>query len=83
MSYRTLDKLFEEEVLMVLERRDEDKKKARIDIQDKYVSINDYIFKTSFDELQSSYNVIQQQEKNNEIVKQNQAEQGQVLKENE
>jgi hypothetical protein len=52
------------------------------DIQDKYVSINDYILKTSFDELQSSYNVIQQQEKNNEIVKQNQAEQGQVLQEN-
>ena len=48
------------------------------DIQDKYVSINDYILKTRFDELQSSYNVIQQQEKNNEIVKQNQAEQGQV-----
>ena len=52
------------------------------DIQDKYVSINDYILKTSFDEIQSSYNVIQQQEKNNEIVKQNQAEQGQVLNEN-
>ena len=52
------------------------------DIQDKYVSINDYILKTSFDELQSSYNVIQQQEKNNEIVKQNQAEQGRVLNEN-
>ena len=52
------------------------------DIQDKYVSINDCILKTSFDELQSSYNVIQQQEKNNEIVKQNQAEQGQVLNEN-
>jgi len=52
------------------------------DIQDKYVSINDYILKTSFDELQSSYNVIQQQEKNNEIVKQNQAQQGQVLNEN-
>jgi len=33
------------------------------DIQNKYVSINDYILKTSFDELQSSYNVIQQQEK--------------------
>ena len=33
------------------------------DIQDKYVSINDFILKTSFDELQSSYNVIQQQEK--------------------
>jgi hypothetical protein len=52
------------------------------DIQDKYVSINDYILKTSFDELQSSYNVIQQQEINNEIVKLNQAEQGQVFNEN-
>jgi hypothetical protein len=37
------------------------------DIQDKYVSINDYILKTSFDELQGTYNVLQQ-EKNNEIV---------------
>jgi hypothetical protein len=52
------------------------------DIQDKYVSINDYILKTSFDELQGNYNVIQQQEKDNEIVKQNQVEQGQVLQEN-
>ena len=52
------------------------------DIQDKYVSINDYILKTSFDELQGNYNVIQQQEKDNEIVKQNQVEQGQVLHEN-
>jgi predicted patatin/cPLA2 family phospholipase len=38
--------------------------------------------KTSFDELQSKYNVIQQREKYNEIVKQNQEEQGQVLQEN-
>ena len=52
------------------------------DIQDKYVSINDYILKTSFDELQGNYNVIQQQEKDIEIVKQNQVEQGQVLQEN-
>jgi hypothetical protein len=52
------------------------------DIQNKYVRINDYILKTSFDELQGTYNVIQQQEKNNEIVKQNQAEQGEVLQEN-
>jgi hypothetical protein len=49
------------------------------DIQDKYVSINDYIFKTSFDELQGTYNVLQQQEKNNEIVNQNQAKQGEIL----
>jgi hypothetical protein len=52
------------------------------DIQDKYVSINDYILKTSFDELHGTYNVLQQQEKNSEIVKQNQAEQNEVLQEN-
>jgi hypothetical protein len=52
------------------------------EIQDKYQSINDYILKTSFDELQTSYNVKQQQEKNNEIIQQNQVEQGQVLQEN-
>ena len=52
------------------------------DIQDKYVSINDYILKTSFDELQGTYNVLQQQEKNSEIIKQNQAEQNEVLQEN-
>ena len=51
------------------------------DIQDKYVSIDDSILKNSFDELQGTYNVLQQQ-KNNEIVKQNQAEQGEVLQEN-
>jgi hypothetical protein len=39
MSNRTLDKLFEEEVLMVLERRDEDKNKARIYIQARIVDI--------------------------------------------
>ena len=52
------------------------------DIQDKYVSINDYILKRSFDELQGTYNVVQQQEKDNEIVRQNQVEQGEVLQEN-
>jgi hypothetical protein len=52
------------------------------DIQDKYVSINDYLLKTSFDELQGTYNVLQQQEKNKEIIKQNQAEQGEILQEN-
>jgi hypothetical protein len=52
------------------------------DIQDKYVSINDYILKASFDELQGTYNVLQQQEKNSEIVTQNQVEQNAVLQEN-
>lgn len=51
-------------------------------IQEKYVSINDYILKTSFDELLTNYNVAQQQEKNDEIVRQNQVEQGQTLQEN-
>ena len=40
------------------------------DIQDKYVNNNDYILKTSFDELQTNYNVIQLQEKNEDIIKQ-------------
>jgi hypothetical protein len=29
------------------------------DIQDKYISINDYLLKTIFDELQGTYNVLQ------------------------
>ena len=41
------------------------------DIQERYVSINDYILKTGFDDLQTNYNVIQLQEKNEDIIKQN------------
>jgi hypothetical protein len=52
------------------------------DIQSKYFSINDYILKSSFQELQTNYNVLQQQEKNKEIVRTNQQEQGEVLEEN-
>jgi len=52
------------------------------DIQSKYFSINDYILKASFQELQTNYNILQQQEKNKEIVKTNQQEQGEVLEEN-
>ena len=37
------------------------------DIQEKYQSINDYILKTSFDELQTNYNVIQQKEKTTKL----------------
>jgi len=40
MSNRKLDKLIEEEVFMVLEKRGEDTKKARIDIQARIVDIN-------------------------------------------
>ena len=39
MTNKALDDLFEEEIFMVLERRDEDKKKARIDIQARIVDI--------------------------------------------
>ena len=39
ISNKALDDLFEEEILMFLERRDEDKKKARIDIQARIVDI--------------------------------------------
>ena len=52
------------------------------DIQSKYFSINDYILKSNFQELQTNYNVLQQQEKNKEIVRTNQQEQGEVLEEN-
>ena len=52
------------------------------DIQTKYFSINDYILKTSFQELQTNFNVLQQQEKNKVIVQQNQQEKGEVLQEN-
>ena len=52
------------------------------DIQDRYSSINDYILKSSFDEFQSNYKVAEQQELNNQIVVQNQIEQGQILQEN-
>ena len=52
------------------------------DIQSKYFSINDYILKSSFQELQTNYNILQQQEKNKEILKTNQQEQGELLEEN-
>jgi hypothetical protein len=52
------------------------------DIQSKHFSINDYILQSSFQELQTNYNVLQQQEKNKEIVKKNQQEQGEVLEQN-
>ena len=39
ISNKALDDLFEEEILMVLERRDEDKKNARIDIQARIVDV--------------------------------------------
>jgi hypothetical protein len=52
------------------------------DIQETYTSINDYILKTSFDSFQSNYKVAEQQALNNQIVAQNQIEEGQLLQEN-
>jgi len=52
------------------------------DIQESYTSINDYILKSSFDEFQSNYKVAEQQERNKQIVIDNQIEQGQILQEN-
>jgi hypothetical protein len=52
------------------------------DIQSKYFSINDYILRSSFDEFQANYNVIQQQEQNKQIVKENQEVEGDILQQN-
>jgi len=49
---------------------------------DNHNNINDYILKTSFNVLQSNYNLTQQQEKNNEIVRKYQIETGQTINEN-
>ena len=52
------------------------------DIQESYTSINDYILKSSFDRFQSNYKVAEQQERNKQIVIDNQIEEGQILQEN-
>jgi len=44
--------------------------------------INDYILLPSFDNLEKDYNIIQQNEKNKEVVRDNQQETGEVLQEN-
>jgi len=51
-------------------------------LEDTYNNINDYILKTSFNVLQSNYNITQQKEKNKEIVKDYQTETGQTINEN-
>ena len=51
-------------------------------IDENHNNINDYILKSSFNVLQSNYNVAQQQEKNKEIIKDNQQAQGEILQEN-
>ena len=45
-------------------------------------NINDFILKSSFNVLQSNYNITQQQEKNKEIVRNYQIETGQIIDEN-
>ena len=51
-------------------------------LEDTYNNINDYILKSSFNVLQSNYNITQQKEKNKEIVKDYQTETGQIIDEN-
>ena len=51
-------------------------------IDENHNNINDYILKSSFNVLQSNYNITQQQEKNKEIVRNYQIETGQVIDEN-
>jgi hypothetical protein len=51
-------------------------------LEDTYNNINDYILRSSFNVLQSNYNITQQKEKNKEIVKDYQTETGQTINEN-
>ena len=51
-------------------------------IKDNYQTVNDYILNNSFNELKKFYNVKELQEKNKEIIKQNQEDKGETLKEN-
>ena len=51
-------------------------------IKDNYQTVNDYILNNSFNELKKIYNVKELQEKNKEIIKQNQEDKGETLKEN-
>jgi hypothetical protein len=51
-------------------------------IKDNYQNANDYILKNSFDELKKNYNVKELQEKNKEIIKQDQEERSGIVQEN-
>jgi hypothetical protein len=51
-------------------------------LEDTYNNINDYILKTSFNALQSNFNITQQKEKNKEFVRDYQTETGQTINEN-
>ena len=50
-------------------------------IDDNHNNINDYILSSSFKKLQKNYNITLQQEKNKEIVRDNQQETGEILQE--
>jgi hypothetical protein len=51
-------------------------------IKDNYQTVNDYILNNSFNELKKIYNVKELQEKNKEIIKQDQEERSATLQEN-
>ena len=51
-------------------------------IKDNYQNANDYILNNSFNELKKNYNVKELQEKNKEIIKQNQEEMSEILQDN-
>jgi hypothetical protein len=50
-------------------------------VDDNHNNINDYILISSFKNLQKDYNITQQQEKNKEVIRDNQQETGEVLQE--
>jgi len=50
-------------------------------IDDNHNNINDYILMSSFNNLQKNYNITLQQEKNREIIRDNQQETGEILQE--
>jgi len=50
-------------------------------VDDNHNNINDYILMSSFNNLQKDYNITQQQEKNKEVIRDNQQETGEILQE--
>jgi flagellar motor protein MotB len=51
-------------------------------IKDNYQNANDYILKSSFNEFKKTYNVNQLQQKNKEIIEQDQEAKSQTVQEN-
>ncbi len=47
-------------------------------VDDNHNNINDYILMSSFNNLQKDYNITQQQEKNKEVIRDNQQETGEI-----